>query len=325
MTTVSAPDWFVLGCSQLGNLNRITTDDEAWETLETAWDAGVRHFDTAPHYGAGLSERRVGAFLATKPREEFTVSTKVGRLLVADPDLSAVPDDEWATTTVEGFVGADRRRRVLDHSGDGVVRSLDESLTRLGLDRVDTVYVHDPDRPDQLERTIREAVPALAGLREQGVLAHVGAGMNHAAPLTRLVRETGPGQVDQIMVAGRVTVLDRDGEQTLLPACVERGVGVVAAAVFNSGVLADPRPGASYDYGQVPTEVLHRAVRIKELCQRYDVPLRAAALQHPLRRPAVTHVAVGCRGRTQVLDNLAMAQVRVPDDLWHELDAGTDE
>jgi D-threo-aldose 1-dehydrogenase len=303
MTTIH--DQFVLGGAQLGGLYRVTSDEEAWETLERAWDAGVRRFDTAPHYGAGLSERRLGSFLASKPRDEFVVSTKVGRLLV--------PTDE-DTEGDAGFFGGDRNRRVLDYSADGVLRSVEESLGRLGLDRVDTLYVHDPD--DHVDQAVREAVPALVRLREEGVVRHVGAGMNFTEPLTRIVTET---DADQIMLAGRYSLLDRSAEAELLPRCLERGVEVVAVGVYNSGLLADPVAGATYDYEEAPIELLERAREVQRLCAAYDVPLRAAALQFPLRHGAVTQVGVGCRGAAQVDDNLAMFTVDVPEELWGEL------
>jgi len=301
-------DRFVLGGAQFGGLHDALTDEETQETLDRAWDAGVRHFDTAPHYGAGLSERRLGAFLATKPREEFVLSTKVGRLLV--------PTDE-DTEGAEGFFGGDRNRRVPDYSADGVLRSVEDSLGRLGLDRVDTLYVHDPD--DHLDEAVSEAIPALVRLREEGVVHHVGAGMNFTEPLLRIVTET---DVDQVMVAGRYSLLDRSAEALLLPRCLERGVRVVAVGVYNSGLLADPVAGATYDYTEAPAELLDRARAVQRACAAYDVPLRAAALQFPLRHEAVTQVGVGCRGAAQVDDNLAMFTVDVPEELWDELRPG---
>jgi D-threo-aldose 1-dehydrogenase len=298
-------DQFVLGGAQLGGLFRATTDDEAWETLERAWDAGVRRFDTAPHYGAGLSERRLGAFLATRPRDEFVLSTKVGRLLV--------PTNE-DTEGAEGFFGGDRNRRVLDYSADGVLRSVEQSLGRLGLDRVDTLYVHDPD--DHLDQAVSEAIPALVRLRDEGVVDHVGAGMNFTEPLLRIVTET---DADQIMLAGRYSLLDRSAETELLPRCLERGVQVVAVGVYNSGLLADPVAGATYDYAEAPAELLERARAVQRACAEHGVPLRASALQFPLRHAAVTQVGVGCRGAAQVDDNLAMFTVGVPEGLWKKL------
>lgn len=298
-------DRFVLGGAQLGGLLETMTEEEAWDTLERAWSSGIRRFDTAPHYGAGLSERRLGAFLAGKPREEFVLSTKVGRLLV--------PTDE-DTEGVEGFFGGDRNRRVPDYSADGVLRSVEQSLGRLGLDRVDTLYVHDPD--DHVDQAVSEAVPALVRLRDEGVVEHVGAGMNVTEPLLRIVAET---DADQIMLAGRYSLLDRSAEAQLLPLCLEKGVQVVAVGVYNSGLLADPVAGATYDYAEAPVEIVERARAVQRACAAYDVPLRAAALQFPLRHPAVTEVGVGCRSAAQVDDNVEMFGFDVPEELWDEL------
>lgn len=296
----------VLGCSQLGGLYRPVDEATAEATLEAAWAAGVRAFDTAPHYGAGLSERRVGKFLSQMPRETYTLSTKVGRLLVPT-------DDD--TDGDEGFFGGDRNRRVLDYSSSGVRRSLDDSLNRLGLDRVDTLYVHDPD--DHLDQAIDEALPALADLRNQGAVQHVGAGMNDDEAVARIVAET---DADQIMLANRYTLLDRSGEKRLLPLCAERNVTVVVAGVYNSGLLADPKPGASYDYAEADAAIVGRAQALRDLCSEFDVPLRAAAVQFSLRRPEVTAVALGCRGPQQVTDNLTMLTWDIPQALWNALD-----
>jgi D-threo-aldose 1-dehydrogenase len=297
---------FVLGCSQLGGLYRSITDEDAWQTLDAAWEAGVRHFDTAPHYGAGLSERRVGAFLASKPRDQFVLTTKVGRLLVpTDDDVEGV----------DGFYGGGQCHRVLDYSADGVRRSADESLDRLGLDRIDGLYVHDAD--DHIDQAVSEAVPALVELRRQGVVSHVGAGMNSVAPMMRIVTET---DADQVMLAGRYTVLDRSADIELLPACIEKSVAVVAAGVYNSGLLADPRPGATFDYADAPPHLVEQARAMQRLCAGFGVPLRAVAVQFPLRRRGVTQVAVGSRSPMQVLDNLEMLVHEVPDQLWALLD-----
>jgi D-threo-aldose 1-dehydrogenase len=296
---------FVLGCAPLGGLYAALDDDTAAAMLRAAWDLGVRHFDTAPHYGAGLSERRLGAFLREHPREEYTVSTKVGRLLVdIEEDSEGDTDD---TEGAESFVGGDRKRRVRDYSRDGVLRSLEESLARLGLDRVDTVYVHDPD--DFVDEAVTQACPALVELREAGVVRHVGAGMNAVAPLLRIVRETA---VDQVLVAGRYTLLDRSAGEELLPLCHGRGIRVVAGGVYNSGLLADPRPGARYDYAPADDATLGRALRLRELCEAHGVPLRAAAVQFPLGHPAVTAVAVGCRDAREVRDAVRMLGTPLP-------------
>jgi D-threo-aldose 1-dehydrogenase len=296
---------FVLGGAPLGGLYRATSDTAAEEALAAAWEAGVREFDTAPHYGTGLSERRLGAFLRGKPRDAFMVSTKVGRLLVPTQD---------GVDGVDGFHGGDRMRRVRDYSAGGVLRSLEESLRRMGLDRVDTVYVHDAD--EHLDQAVTEAFPALQRLRDEGVVRHVGAGMNAVAPLVRIVRETA---ADRIMVAGRWTLLDRSAGEELLPLCLERGVRVVAAGVYNSGLLAAPGPGARYDYAPAPPELIERALGLRDACAAHGVPLRAAAVQFPLRHPAVEAVAVGCRDAGEVRDAVEMLRTPLPAALCREL------
>jgi D-threo-aldose 1-dehydrogenase len=300
---------FMLGGAQIGGLYRRVDDRTAEATLQAAWDRGVRRFDTAPHYGAGLSERRLGSLLRQFPRDSFTLCTKVGRLLV---------DTDSDTDGDAGFFGGDRRRRVLDYTGNGVRRSLAESLQRLGLDRIDIALIHDPD--DHLEQAIDEAYPALHELRSQGVLASVGAGMNFCAPLTRIVRET---DVDTVMIAGRYTLLDQSAAFDLLPACTARGVSVIAAGVFNSGLLADPKPGATYDYSAAPAHLMRRARNMQQICAAYGVEVRAAAIQFPLRSPTVTTVCVGARNPAQVNDNADMLIAPIPAALWDELHSVT--
>jgi D-threo-aldose 1-dehydrogenase len=295
-----------LGCAPLGGLYAAVADEQARATVDAAWRAGIREFDTAPHYGAGLSERRLGAALATRPRDELVISTKVGRLLVTG--RAAAGEDM--------FAGEPARARVFDFSRDGVARSLEQSLERLGMDRVDAVYVHDPD--DHMEQAIGAALPALARLRAEGVVRAIGAGMNHAAPLARIVREA---DVDRVLVAGRCTLLDRSAEDELLPLCAERGVEVVAGGVLNSGILADPRPGAMYDYAPAPPDVLARTQRIAALCAQHATPLLAAALAFPARLPAVAAVLVGARSPAEVAANAAAFAQPVPDALWEELRA----
>jgi D-threo-aldose 1-dehydrogenase len=295
MTTVTITaglNQYVLGCSQLGGLYRPMSDADAQSVLECAWESGIRHFDTAPHYGAGLSERRVGRFLRQFPRDAYTVSTKVGRLLV-DTDVDVEGDC--------GFFGGDRKQRVLDYSADGVRRSLADSLSRLELDRVDTLYVHDPEGP-WLDQAIDKGYPALHRLRAEGVVSHVGVGTNEAGPLLRFIRET---DADQVMLAGRYTLLDRSGGQALAE-CRMRNVRVVAAGVYNSGLLADPRPGATFDYDDASADLVARAREYQRRCAEAGIPLRAAAVQFVLRNAAVSQVAVGSRSPRQLRDNLAM-------------------
>jgi D-threo-aldose 1-dehydrogenase len=303
------------GGAALGNLFTAVDDEAAAASVDAAWDNGIRYFDTAPHYGLGLSERRLGAALRDRPRAEFVLSTKVGRIIEpVDPAVLAAAGRPGRDP--EGFaVPADRVRR-WDFSADGVRRSIAESLERLGLDRIDVVYLHDPDDPAHAREALGAAYPALERLREEGVVSAIGIGMNQTAIPARFVRET---DIDLVLLAGRYTLLDRTGADELLPEAVERGVRVVLGGVFNSGLLADPRTAATYDYRPAPPELVRRALEIEELCEEYDVPLRAAALQFGLEHPAVVSVLVGIRSAEQARDCAAMAGVTVPETLWSRL------
>jgi D-threo-aldose 1-dehydrogenase len=299
------------GGASAGNLYQETTDADTVTAVDQAWAGGIRYFDTAPHYGLGLSERRLGAVLGDRPRELFVISTKVGRLLQPNPwpagsDLAA-----------GGFAVPDTLRRRFDFSAAGVRRSLEDSLERLGLDRVDLVYVHDPD--DHVDEAVAGAIPELIRMREEGLVTAVGVGMNQWQAPLRMVRETG---IDLVMLAGRWTLLDRSG-QPLLDECAARGVAVVAAAPFNSGLLARawPPDGAYFDYGPAAPEVLARARALAGVCERYGVSLPDAAVQFPLRHPAVVSVVSGMRSGEQVASTLARFATVVPDEAWTELDA----
>jgi D-threo-aldose 1-dehydrogenase len=298
-----------LGGAPLGNLYASLDDETAAATVDTAWRSGIRCFDTAPHYGLGLSERRLGAALAGRPRDEFTVSTKVGRLLVPKTHPSG-------SDLAAGFDVPDDLTRVFDFSRDGVLRSLDASLRRLGMDCVDVVLVHDPD--EHLDRTIAETIPALVELREQGVISAVGAGMNHWQPLRRIVAES---DVDTVMVAGRWTLVDRSAAP-LLDACAERGVGVLAAAAYNSGLLARawPADDARFDYTPASAARLALAREYADVCHVHGTTLPHAALQFPLRHPVVTSVVVGMRSPGEVETNTCRLAESVPDAAWAELD-----
>ncbi|MFF7521820.1 aldo/keto reductase [Streptomyces pseudovenezuelae] len=297
-----------LGCAALGNLFHPVTDDEAQATVDAAWEAGIRTFDTAPHYGLGLSERRLGAALRERPRDTYTLSTKVGRLLVPDPD-GGTGDD-----LAHGFAVRATHRRVWDFSADGVLRSLEASLRRLGVDRVDMALLHDPD--DHAEQALREAYPALERLRAEGVVKAIGVGMNQSALPARFVRET---DIDVVLLAGRYTLLDQDGLTELLPEAAARGRSVVIGGVFNSGLLTAPRPGASYDYAPAPQPVLDRALRLLSVCERHGVPLRAAALRFPFGHRAVASVLTGARTPHEVRDTVAQLTRPIPDALWDDL------
>ncbi|MCX4854405.1 aldo/keto reductase [Streptomyces canus] len=299
-----------LGCAALGNLFHPVTDEAAHATVDAAWDAGIRTFDTAPHYGLGLSERRLGAALRDRPRDTYTLSTKVGRLLVPHPGGEAGDD------LAQGFAVPATHRRVWDFSADGVLRSLEASLERLGVDRVDVVLLHDPD--DHAEQALREAYPALERLRAEGVIAAIGVGMNQSALPARFVRET---DIDVVLLAGRYTLLEQDGLTELLPEAAARGRSVVIGGVFNSGLLTAPRPGATYDYAPAPQPVLDRALRLLAVCERHGVPLRAAALRFPFGHPAVASVLTGARSPLEVHDTVEQLRRPIPDALWDELRA----
>ncbi|MFG3440290.1 aldo/keto reductase [Nonomuraea sp. NPDC047897] len=292
------------GAAPIGGLYEAVGEEQARATVEAAWAHGVRLFDTAPHYGLGLSERRLGAALAG--RTGYVLSTKVGRLL--RPTGRDGRDDQ-------GFDVPAGYERVWDFSRDGVRRSLEESLDRLGLSRVDLALIHDPD--DHLEEALTQAYPALAELRDQGVVRAIGVGMNQWRAPLRFVRETG---VDVVMLAGRYTLLDQSG-LPLLDACLERGVRVLAAGVFNSGLLATPRPSGTFDYQPAPPAVLDRARRIAAVCESSGVALPQAAMAFPLRHPAVASIVVGARSPQEVAANAALWSRPVPDDLWRELEA----
>lgn len=292
-----------LGTAPLAGLFAPVSEEQAEQALAAAWDGGIRYFDTAPHYGTGLAEERLGRFLRGLPghaAREAVVSTKVGRVLVPGQGEE------------EGFPGRTGHVRVRDYSRDGVLRSLDDSLARSGLDRFDLVLIHDPD--DHWEQAVGQAYPALAELRDQGVIGAIGAGMNQAEMLTRFVRET---DMDVVLVAGRYTLLDRAAERELLPECARRGVAVVVGGVFNSGVLAG---GDTYDYAAAPPAVLERARELGRVCAAYGVPLPAAALRFPHRHPAVTTVLIGARSAEEVREDLELAATPIPDELWRELD-----
>ena len=282
------------------------SDDEAHRTVEAAWAAGMRLFDTAPLYGHGLAERRLGEVLRTKRREDFVLATKVGRLLRE----GAAPEPG------QSYVDVPPVNPVFDFSYDGVMRSLEESLERLGLDRVDILHIHDPDQ--HYDEALSGAFRALDRLRAEGTIGAVGAGMNQAEMLVRFARD---GDFDCFLLAGRYTLLDRTGARELLPLCAARNIGVIAGGVFNSGILANPRPGGTFNYQSAPPDVVARAQELAAVCERHGVELKAAALQFPLRHPAVPAVLTGCRSVAEVQENVRLFETPIPEELWRELDA----
>ncbi|MFK4100390.1 aldo/keto reductase [Streptomyces sp. NPDC019531] len=294
------------GGAAIGNLFTEITDEQAHEAVTSAWQRGIRYFDTAPHYGLGLSERRLGEALKAYPRPEFTISTKVGRRLE--------PSEDGGDDLANCFAVPATRRRVWDFTADGVRRTLEASLERLGLDRVDVVYLHDPD--GHAEQAFREGYPALEKLRSEGVVGAIGAGMNQAEMLTRFVRDT---DVDAVLCAGRYTLLDQSALTELLPAAVQRGVSVVVGGAFNSGLLADPKPDSTYNYAQVPGRLLDKALRMKEIAESHGISLRAAALAFCAAHPAVASVLVGARSTAEVEDCADQFATPVPEAFWQEL------
>jgi D-threo-aldose 1-dehydrogenase len=294
------------GSASIGNLYAPVSDAQATATTHAALDAGLRYLDTAPHYGAGLAESRLGAALAGRERASFTISTKVGRLLRPPRADEQIADYDFPEAPV--------RVRDWDFSAAGVRSSLASSLERLGLDRVDIALLHDPDEHEFAVH--HTAYPALAELRTAGVLGAIGAGMNQTAMLTRLVRDL---DLDVVLCAGRYTLLDPSAARELLPTCAARGTSVVIGGVYNSGLLADPRHNARYDYRAAPAELVARTRAIDAVCARHGVPLRTAALRFPFGHPAVASVLVGCRSVAEVEDNVRCFRHPVPGALWAEL------
>jgi len=296
------------GGAGIGNLYRAIPDGEALATILAAWESGIRYFDTAPHYGLGLSEQRLGAVLRDKPREEFIISTKVGRLL--EPNPTGGQDSE-------GFDVPATMRRVWDFSEKGIRRSIEDSLERLGLNQVDIAYLHDPDVHD-LQDGISQGLPALEKLRSEGLVRAIGVGTNSAEAAQECVEAA---DLDLLMLAGRYTLLEQP-DVPLLERCLERRTGVVSVGAYNSGLLARPDvpEDAHYNYDQAPTEVLERARALAAVCRDFGVELPTAALQFPLRHPAVVNVTAGATSPEQVAANSARMEVPVPEGLWEALE-----
>ena len=297
------------GAAQLGNLYRETSDEEADGAVSAAWEAGIRYFDTAPHYGIGTSERRLGERLAGYPREEYLVSTKVGRLLLPGPGTGDDMDNAFAVP--------DHHVREWDYSEAGVRRSHAESLERLGLDRVDILFAHDPEE-GPTEQAFAEGLPALARMRDEGLVRAVGVGSKDAGVLLRAVRT---GLIDLIMLSGRYTLLEQTGADELLEACLEHGVGIVAVSVFNSGLLAQHQvpDTATYEYTQAPAALLERARELAGIAEKHGATLPDLAVQFPLRHPAVRSVVLGMRTAAQVRSNAERMGAPIPEAAWEDV------
>ena len=308
-----------LGGASIGGLFAPAEHADAIATVRRAWDVGIRYFDVAPLYGYGTAERRFGAGLTDRPRAAYVLSTKVGRLV---RDTDAIPPgadiDRQAVDGIEDAAYADTsgRRIVFDYSAAGIRRSIEESLERLGLERIDLAFIHDPD--DHWEQAIGEAYPTLRRMRDEGLVGAIGVGMNQAEMLARFASEA---DVDALLVANRYTLLDQTALSELLPRCVERGIAVLIGGAMNSGVLADPRPGAKFDYAPAPLEVIARARALGAACERHQVPLRAAAMQFPLAHPAVAGLIAGVRTVAHLDEYPALLRRPIPSALWADLRA----
>ncbi|MGY8706983.1 aldo/keto reductase [Bradyrhizobium sp. 18BD] len=296
-----------LGSAPLGGLFSPVSDADASATLERGWSAGIRFYDTAPLYGFGLAERRLGAFLRQHPRDSYVISTKVGRLLRA-PDGAAAEDDYYKS--------GQRERPVFDFSYDGVMRSVEESLGRLGLDRVDVLLVHDPD--DHYDEAVTGAFRALQRLRSEGTVKAIGAGMNQSEMPVRFAEAV---PVDCFLLAGRYTLLDQGALDALFPLCQAKGIGILLGGIYNSGILANPRAGAKFNYEDADVALVARGLELDALCRKHGTELKAAALQFCMAHPAVTVAVMGARNAGEVADNIAMSESKVPQAFWQELRA----
>lgn len=303
-------DTLGLGAANLGNLYRAMSDEVATQIVSDAWSQGVRYFDTAPHYGLGLSETRLGSALSRYPREAFTISTKVGRLIRPNPQAQGGKD-------TAGFDVPDTSHRVWDCSETGVQRSLEESLRRLSLDHVDIALLHDPEEYD-LNDGLQNGLPALARLKEQGVVKAIGVG---SKSVTALLQAVQTGLCDVIMLAGRLTLLEQTPVSDLLPACREHGVGIIDVGVYNSGVLAKhvPTGDMHYEYGDVPAQVLERLDALRAICDEFSVTIPQAAIQFPRLYPEVVNVVIGASSPRQVETSFANARVEIPAAFWQKL------
>lgn len=299
------------GGAPLGNMFKAVPEDQAQATLEAAWQAGIRYYDTSPHYGAGLSEQRFGKFLAGKPRDELVLSSKVGRLLQpADQPENAKP-----------FTGELPNRRVIDYSADGARRSIESSLERLGVDRLDLVFIHDvsedqhgPKWRDYFAEAMQGAAVALTRMREEGVIGGWGLGVNLVEPCRLALEQSDP---DVFLLAGRYTLLDhREALETLFPDCATRDVGIVVGGPFNSGVLAG---GEHFEYDRIPEEVHRKTERLRLLGERFGVDIRAAALQFCLAHPVVQSVIPGSATPTRPAQYVSLLEARIPGEFWQAL------
>ena len=297
-----------LGGTPLGGLYKDMTEDMATATIQRALELGINFFDTAPLYGCGKSELRLARGLSGVKRDSIIVATKVGYALV--------PEDRGLDEKVFfPFENPLPLRPVFDFGYDAVMRSFEQSLQRLNLERVDILHIHDPD--EHWEQAIKGAYPALHQLRSQGVIGAIGAGMNQAEMLARFARE---GNFDCFLLAGRYTLIDHKALPELLPLCIQKRISIILGGPYNSGILATgARPGATFNYVEAPPELMEKVRKIEAVCARHKVPLKAAALQFPLAHPAVAAVIPGARSVTEVEENFGLLSHPIPKDFWTEL------
>lgn len=297
-----------MGGAALGGLYREVSDDSAAAAVDAALALGINHFDTAPLYGHGRSEHRMGEALRVRPRDSFVLSTKVGRLLAPAPSGAVQSPFFERPAPFEP---------VFDFSYDGVMRSFEESLRRLGLDRVDILYIHDPDQ--NYDQALLGAYPALHKLRSERAVSAIGAGMNQAEMLARFARE---GDFDCFLLAGRYTLIDHSGLAELLPLAEQKKISIVVGGPYNSGILAGGTlSGAMFNYQTAPPEIVEKVRNVEQVCARHSVSLKAAALQFPLAHPAVASVIPGARSAAEVQENFRLMSAPIPHDFWQELKA----
>ncbi len=306
------------GTAPLGNLYRAISEPEAQATLTTAWDGGVRYYDTAPLYGLGLAETRLNHFLRGRERDAYVLSSKVGRILE--------PCAPESRTGIGKFFETPARRERYDYSYDGVMRSVEDSLERLGVDRIDILLVHDLDvfthgsraeSDRRIAQFMSSGYDALVDLRDEGTVRAIGGGINEWQVCQTLAEQ---GDFDLFLLAGRYTLLEQEALETFLPLCRARGIGIVLGGPYNSGILATgPKPGAWYNYDPAPPEILDRVTRIERVCASHGVPLIAAALQFPLHHPSVVSVIPGGQAAAEMRGNLEVLATPIPDALWRDL------
>ena len=304
------------GSAPLGNLYRSISDEEAQATLDLAWQSGLRYFDTAPLYGLGLSETRLNRFLRGKPRDEYVLSTKVGRLMIPCRANEQTGIGKWFNVPI--------RQEQYDYSYDGVMRSIEFSLERLGVNRIDILYVHDlcifthgskQKSDERIEEFFGEkGYDAMLSLREQNVVSAIGGGINEWEVCQTLAEK---GDFDLFLLAGRYTLLEQEALNSFLPLCQKRGIGIITGGPYNSGILATgATPGAFYNYERAPQEIIKRVTKIEEICREYGVPLKSAALQFPLFHPTHLSIIPGGQSAEEMGGNLDAINFEIPQDFW---------